>query len=127
MPFKRTRGYHRSLSRPHDFEPVRIEGRLPDHLRGTLSRNGPALFEHGGRRHRHVFEGDGAVCAVRIGSESVECAHLLVETEACGKGARGTGDGTAASWPKRFAANWQKHFKNSANTSIWRWRRRSSR
>jgi all-trans-8'-apo-beta-carotenal 15,15'-oxygenase len=126
MPFKRSPGYHRSLSRPHDFEPVRVEGCLPEHLRGTLYRNGPALFEHGGRRHRHVFEGDGAVCAVRIGGEAVECAHLLHDTEGL-REERAAGEalyGTAASWPRRLAANWQRRFKNSANTSIWRWQER---
>ena len=119
-------GYHRSLSRPHDFEPVRVEGKLPDSLRGTLYRNGPALFEHGGKRHRHVFEGDGAVCAVRIGEDAVECAHRLHESaglreeRAAGKALHGT----AASWPRRLAANWTGRFKNSANTSIWKWQER---
>lgn len=41
-------GYYRSISRCHSFEPVRVEGRVPDSVRGTLYRNGPALFEHGG-------------------------------------------------------------------------------
>ncbi|WP_193212137.1 carotenoid oxygenase family protein [Luteolibacter marinus] len=119
-------GYRQSLARPHDFEPVRVEGRLPDSLRGTLYRNGPALFEHGGRRHRHLFEGDGAVCAIRIGDDEVQCAHRLVESEGL-REERAAGKplyGTAASWPRRLAANWRSRFKNTANTSVWRWQER---
>ncbi len=37
------------------------EGRWPDELRGRFHRNGPALFERGGRRYEHWFDGDGMV------------------------------------------------------------------
>ena len=43
-----------------------IEGKLPAGLRGTLFRNGPALFERAGQRYRHWFDGDGLVQAWRF-------------------------------------------------------------
>ncbi|MFO1340274.1 MAG: carotenoid oxygenase family protein [Burkholderiaceae bacterium] len=46
-----------------------LEGRLPDGLRGTLFRNGPALFERAGRRYEHWFDGDGMVQAWRFDGE----------------------------------------------------------
>ncbi len=55
----------RSLS--HGFEPLRLEGQLPDDLRGTLYRAGPGLFERFGTKLAHPFEADGAVTAVRLG------------------------------------------------------------
>lgn len=119
-------GYYRSISRSHGFEAVRVEGRVPDSVRGTLYRNGPALFEHGGRRHRHLFEGDGAVCAVRFAESGVECAHQLHETAGL-KQERASGKalyGTAAPWLRRVRNNWTGRFKNTANTSFWRWQDR---
>src|SRR5262249_51818470 len=54
------------LSREHGFEPLRVEGHLPEDLRGVLYRNGPAHFKVGNERYRHWFDGDGAVSAVRF-------------------------------------------------------------
>ena len=119
-------GFHQSMIREYGFENVRVEGTLPSVLRGTLYRNGPALFEHGGKPHRHSFEGDGAVCAVRFSDEDVECAHQLVQSEglleeyASGK----AHFGTAAPWFRNFRNGLSQRFKNTANTSIWRWQER---
>jgi all-trans-8'-apo-beta-carotenal 15,15'-oxygenase len=55
-----------NLSREHDFLHLRVEGRLPGSLRGTLYRNGPGNFDVGGERYGHWFDGDGAVTAVRL-------------------------------------------------------------
>lgn len=52
------------LRREHGFEPLRVEGRLPVELAGTLYRNGPAVFDSG--VDPHWFDGNGAVTAVRI-------------------------------------------------------------
>ena len=35
-----------------------IEGSIPAALRGTFYRNGPGLFERGGQRYRHPFDGE---------------------------------------------------------------------
>ena len=50
---------------------ARIEGRLPDELRGTFYRNGPAVHERFGVRYRHLFEGDGMVQALRFDGRAV--------------------------------------------------------
>jgi len=69
------RGIFRDLPREHGFEPMRVEGRVPDDLRGTLYRCGPARFGP----YIHWFDGDGAVTAVRFGSD-VEGATRVVDT-----------------------------------------------
>ena len=40
---------------------ARLLGRWPTELRGRFYRNGPALFERGGERYHHWFDGDGMV------------------------------------------------------------------
>jgi carotenoid cleavage dioxygenase-like enzyme len=41
-----------------------IQGQLPEGLRGTLLRNGPGLFEVGGRPVPQPFDGDGMVASL---------------------------------------------------------------
>ena len=57
------RGIFRDLPREHGFEPLRVEGRLPDELHGSLYRCGPARFSIGGEPYLHWFDADGAVTA----------------------------------------------------------------
>ncbi|UXH76604.1 carotenoid oxygenase family protein [Roseateles amylovorans] len=45
---------------------LRIEGRWPRELQGTLYRNGPGLMSRSGERYRHWFDGDGLVHAWRF-------------------------------------------------------------
>ena len=59
---------------------VRVEGRLPAGLAGTLYRNGPARHEVGGFRYRHWLDGDGMVQAWRIGGGRVEHQARMVHT-----------------------------------------------
>ena len=49
-------GLYRDLSREHGFEPLKVEGRLPDDLAGTLYRNGPGAFGAFGRRYHHLLD-----------------------------------------------------------------------
>ena len=59
-----------------------IEGKLPEGLRGTLYRNGPALFERAGQRYQHWFDGDGLVQAWRFdGAGSVSHRGRFVQTQ----------------------------------------------
>ncbi|HJQ35691.1 MAG TPA: carotenoid oxygenase family protein [Thermoanaerobaculia bacterium] len=71
QPASTWRGIFRDLPREHGFEPLRVEGRVPDSLRGTLYRCGPARFGIGGEPYLHWFDADGAVTAVRFGSPGV--------------------------------------------------------
>jgi len=55
-------------------------GRLPDGLRGTFYRNGPARHELGGRRYHHWFDADGMVQAFRFTDDGVAHHGRFVET-----------------------------------------------
>jgi carotenoid cleavage dioxygenase len=59
---------------------VTIEGRIPAGLRGTLYRNGPALFERAGTRYHHLFDGDGMVQAYRFTDGGVSHRGRFVRT-----------------------------------------------
>ncbi|MDP9194057.1 MAG: carotenoid oxygenase family protein [Acidobacteriota bacterium] len=74
------RGIFRDLPREHGYEPLRVEGRLPDDLHGALYRCGPARFSIGGDLYPHWFDGDGAMTAVRFGGANVEGAVRVIDT-----------------------------------------------
>lgn len=122
----RTPGFTRSLRREHGFEPLRVEGRLPESLRGTLVRNGPGLYERFGRRYDHPFEGDGALSAVRLDGQKATGAHRLVasagllEERAAGKALYGS----APPFPRRLWNGLRRRGKNTANTSVLPWQGR---
>jgi len=46
-----------------------VEGEIPKDLRGTLLRNGPGMFEIGGKPIPQPFDGDGKVAMVCFGGE----------------------------------------------------------
>lgn len=85
----------RSVSREHGFEPLTVEGAIPNALRGTLFRVGPGLLDSVGVPVTHLFEADGAVSAIRIGDGGAEGAIRvvqsagLVEERAAGKALSG--------------------------------------
>jgi carotenoid cleavage dioxygenase-like enzyme len=66
----RLRGFD-SGAREIDDAPVRIEGRLPAWLRGTLLLNGPALWELPGGALRHWFDGYAMRHRIGFGAEGV--------------------------------------------------------
>ncbi|MFG3256089.1 carotenoid oxygenase family protein [Streptomyces sp. NPDC048172] len=51
----------RSLTEETDLPELKVEGALPGWLRGSLLRNGPALYEAGDRSLRHWFDGQAMV------------------------------------------------------------------
>ena len=53
------------------YEISGIAGRIPEWLRGTWYINGPARFERAGTRYKHWLDGDGMVCALRFGRDSL--------------------------------------------------------
>ncbi len=109
-----------NLRRAHGFEPLTVEGRVPDGLRGTLFRVGPGMFERFGVEVAHPFEADGAVTAVRFGAR-VEGAARMIESEgyreeeAAGRRLYGTGAGRL----RNLRAILRGRTKNTANTSAW--------
>jgi carotenoid cleavage dioxygenase len=55
-------------------------GRWPAELRGRFYRNGPALFERGGQRYHHWFDGDGMVQRFTLEPPRISHRGRLVET-----------------------------------------------
>lgn len=63
---------------------LRVEGTIPQGLRGTLFRNGPAQHEVGDTRYQHWFTGDGMVHAFAIGDGGARHMARYVKTEKFG-------------------------------------------
>lgn len=68
----------RDPEREHGFEPLRVEGRLPTDLRGTLYRNGPSVFGRGGVEH--WFDAPGGITAVRLEDGAARGAFRVLHT-----------------------------------------------
>jgi all-trans-8'-apo-beta-carotenal 15,15'-oxygenase len=111
------------LPREHGFESLRVEGKIPDDLCGTLYRNGAALLTQQGQRCSHWFDGDGGVSAVRFGNGQAQGASRVVmsrgltEERKAGKALYG-GFGTVQ---PGFFNRVRGVLKNSANTSVMFW------
>lgn len=73
-------GLATSLAEERAYAP-RVEGTIPAGLRGTLYRNGPGLFDRGGKRRRALLDGDGLVQSFRFGEAGVFYRARFVRTE----------------------------------------------
>ena len=62
------------------LDDVDVTGTIPAALEGTYFRNGPALFEWGGQRLQHPFDGDGLVTALSVSSGRAHFRSRYVET-----------------------------------------------
>jgi len=62
------------------YEITQYEGKIPAWLRGTYYVNGPARFERSGLRYKHWLDGDGMVCALNFGRDSVTFTNRFVQT-----------------------------------------------
>ena len=112
--------------RDHGFESLRVEGKLPAELAGTLYRNGPGLFGSFGRRYYHLFESDGALTAVRFGHGLAEGAHRVIVSAGL-REERTAGRplfGSVVSRPRRILNNVTGRGKNLANTNVLVWQGR---
>jgi len=98
-----------------------IAGKIPEGLRGTLYRNGPARLERGGAKVGHWFDGDGAILAVKFSDNGATGIYRYVQTlgylaeSKAGKYLYGNYGMVA---PGLFWNRWFKSVKNSANTSV---------
>jgi len=83
--------YYADLTVEHGFVPLKLEGKVPETLHGTLYRSGPATSSRFGKPYVHMFEGDGAIAALRFEAGAVTgAARFLrsrgyVEEEKAGK------------------------------------------
>lgn len=71
----------RDLPREHGFEPLRVVGRLPPELAGTLYRNGPGFHIAPDAAFQHIFDRDGAISAVRLDGGSAHGAARVLDSE----------------------------------------------
>ena len=58
-----------------------VEGRLPEWLSGSLVRNGPGLFEIGGNRLRHWFDGLAMLRAYEFSDGSVTYTNRFLRSD----------------------------------------------
>lgn len=109
-----------NLHRSHGFEPLELEGTIPDDLRGTLFRCGPGLFERFGVEVSHPFEADGVMTAVRFEDRPSGAARVIEsagwrEEQAAGRRLYGSG----VSRLRNIINMLKQRGKNTANTSAW--------
>lgn len=64
-------GVTTNLSAPR----VKVRGKIPPALTGTLYRNGPAGHEVGGERYHHLFDGDGMIQAFQLDGINNRASH----------------------------------------------------
>ena len=67
-----------------DCAALKLHGRWPAELQGRFYRNGPALFERGGERYHHWFDGDGMVQQFTLNAGRVSHRGRLVRTSKLG-------------------------------------------
>ncbi|AFY75268.1 lignostilbene-alpha,beta-dioxygenase-like enzyme [Synechococcus sp. PCC 7502] len=98
-----------------------ISGQIPENLKGSLYRNGPARLERGEFHVGHWFDGDGAILAVHFAEGQARATYRYVQTagyleeEKANKLIYGNYGMTATgAWWQRFS----KSSKNVANTSV---------
>ncbi len=98
-----------------------IEGDIPNDLRGTLYRNGPARLSRGQQQVGHWFDGDGAILKVDFTDSGATGMYRYVQTQ----GYLDEQKEDAFIYPNygmtasgAFWNNWFKPIKNAANTSV---------
>ena len=96
-------------------------GSIPDTLRGTLYRNGPARLSRGRQRVGHWFDGDGAILGINFTDEGATATYKYVQTEgyvAESKAQKYLFPNYGMTAPGAFWNNVTKPVKNTANTSV---------
>jgi all-trans-8'-apo-beta-carotenal 15,15'-oxygenase len=111
-------------SQPEEFDyALRVEGRIPKELKGTLFRNGPGLLEVYGTPLVHPIDGDGMICSVAIEDGKAHFKSKFVRTsgfvtEHTKKKAVFRGMmGTIPEGSQKLSYN----FKNPSNTNVFEW------
>jgi all-trans-8'-apo-beta-carotenal 15,15'-oxygenase len=111
----------RALNEEFSYRADRVEGALPEWLRGTFFRNGPGRLEIGGQKFGHWFDGDGLICRFSFHDDGVYFANRFVRTpkflrETALNRIEYRGFGTQR--PGGFLANFLRAPANPANTSV---------
>ncbi|MDZ8241621.1 MAG: carotenoid oxygenase family protein [Nostoc sp. ChiQUE01a] len=107
-----------------EFPPTQLpilSGKVPDGLRGSLYRNGPARLERGGMRVGHWFDGDGAILGVHFTDAGVTGVYRYVQTaeyQAESKADKFLYGVYGMHTPGPIWKRWNQQIKNAANTSV---------
>lgn len=126
---KKVSGWYRAfqnLVSEYSFEKLRVEGQIPQDIKGTLYRVGPGQFTLFGKRLPHWFDGDGAVAAIQIQDGEAQGAAKLIRTQGGQAEAEAGGHFLATyGMPAKSLLNrLSMKFRNVANTSILVWNKR---
>ncbi len=110
-----------NIERTHGFEPLNIEGAIPEALRGTLYRVGPGLVQRFGH-DVHPFLADGLITAIDINeTPSGACALVksekFIEEETAGKAIYSP---EAPLW-RRTLNGLSGAIKDTGNTNVLAW------
>jgi len=120
---------YRSMTKEHAYwvDPNNVEGAIPLELEGTLFRNGPGLFEIGGKKINQPFDGDGMICQLSFKDGRLHFRNKYVQTKgyveeqkagkALFKGAFSTGNPSGMLFQNPFDFD----LKNVANTHVVHW------
>jgi all-trans-8'-apo-beta-carotenal 15,15'-oxygenase len=73
-------GLATTLRQEHDYE-ARVEGTVPQGLRGIFYRIGPGLFDRDGLRRRTMLDGDGMVQSFTFHDRGVRYRNRFVRTQ----------------------------------------------
>ncbi len=122
---QKTASWAKAIAKPATEFPITqlstISGKIPEHLKGSLYRNGPARLERGGLQVGHWFDGDGAILAVHFAAGQARATYRYVQTEGYLTEEKADrlifgnyGMAPTGSWLQRFG----KSSKNVANTSV---------
>ncbi|MEG3930123.1 carotenoid oxygenase family protein [Microcoleus sp. T3_B1] len=119
------KSWAKSLARPAaEFPLTQLSvksGKIPEGLRGTLYRNGPARLERGGVPAGHWFDGDGAILAVHFTDVGATAVYRYVKTAgylAEEKADKFLYSNYGMTAPGPVWLRWTKTVKNAANTSV---------
>jgi carotenoid cleavage dioxygenase-like enzyme len=98
-----------------------LSGKIPEGLRGTLYRNGPARLERESQRVGHWFDGDGAILGVEFTDAGASAVYRYARSAGYQREAeenRYLFPNYGMTAPGFFWDNWGKEVKNAANTSV---------
>ena len=115
-------GFATSLTEEYAYE-TKIEGRIPNGLRGTLYRNGSGLFERNGQRKRSILDGDGMIQAFRIHDQGIHFQNKFVQTTKFQE-EQAAGEFLYATWTTQapngiFSNLFAQNMGNQAGVTVW--------
>ncbi len=112
---------HHSIKRTHGFENLKLEGKIPDQLKGTLYRVGPGLIERFGHTV-HPFLADGAITAIQLGNNPKGACQIVKSEKYLQEELRGRSlYDTNAPFYHRIYNGITRNIKNTGNTNVLSW------